>query len=702
LLIKTLQKTYQLFQAQNRSGVKMISPIALVFTKFKHPRKIIIYQSTMKKLFFFMLAVSLLWSCKTTKKTIKTQDEEPIPVAIVDPVPANTADISMQKPFVVKENYTKKEVNIPMRDGTRLFTSIYTPKDIGPDNKYPILMQRTCYSVRPYGEFEYRTSVGPNSEAMKEKYIIVYQDVRGRWMSEGEFTNMTPIVEHGPVNNTDESTDTYDTVEWLINNIENNNGKVGQWGISYPGFYATNAAIDAHPAMKAVSPQAPIGDFFFDDFHHNGAYTLAYWSVNNLFGTKKTKPENKAWYSFPDVATPDMYDFYLRHTPLSKLDKDFPTDNFLWKELKEHPNYDEFWQKRGIIQHLKKDIRPAMMIVGGWYDAEDLYGPLMTYKTIEANNPNTYNTIVMGPWSHGDWARKSGRQAVSNVYFGTNINENYQKNIESKFFHHFLKGPGDGNTGLPDAYMFDSGKKEWSEFASWPPKGTINRKFFLGDNKANFLDGSESNSKSEFVSDPKNPVPFRMDIKPMFIPRKYMADDQRQQSRRPDVLVFETEVLTEELTLAGPITADLFVSTTGTDMDWVVKVIDVYPNTEKNTKETQDHVDMAGYQQLVRGEAFRGRFRNSFERPEPFVPGQVEKVNWQLQDVYHTFKPGHKLMIQLHSSWFPYIDMNPQNYVANIFEAKESDFQKQTHTLYHSTKYPSSIGLTITNTSSSF
>lgn len=643
---------------------------------------------------FILLIIQLFVSCKTTKEVTKEVAEE----VIADPAPAENVVLETEpEPFTTEANYTKKEVYIPMRDGTQLFTAIYTPKDISASNTYPILMQRTCYSIRPYGETEFRRQVGPSETAMKEKYIFVYQDVRGRWMSEGQYTNMTPIVwPHGPTENVDESTDTYDTVEWLVNNVEHNNGKVGQWGISYPGFYATNAVIDAHPAMKAVSPQAPIGDFYFDDFHHNGAYTLSYWYVNNLFGIQKTEPVDTAWYSFPKVGTPDMYDFYLNHTPLSKLDEDFPEPNFFWDEIKSHPNYDEFWQKRGIIQHLKKDIRPAVMTVGGWYDAEDLYGPLMTYKTIEDNNPNTYNTIVMGPWSHGDWSRKKGRQAVSNVFFGEDINVNYQKDVEAKFFYHFLKGSGDGNTGLPDAYMFDSGKKVWSEFASWPPENTSSRRLSLKDSEtASNWDSFTENSFSEFISDPKNPVPFRMDIKPMFIPRKYMADDQRQQSRRPDVLVFESAVLDRDITLAGPITADLFVSTTGSDMDWVVKIIDVYPNDHPDTEETQDHISMGGYQQLVRGEVFRGRYRNSFEKPEPFIPNQVANVNWQLQDVYHTFKKGHKLMIQIHSSWFPYVDMNPQTYVENIFEAKESDYQKQTHRLYHSAQYDSNIEVTL-------
>ena len=646
----------------------------------------------MKHFSLILFSFILLFACKTTPVPQETEVENDVEEE-VDVVIEDTTAVEWK----AEDHYTKQQVYIPMRDSVKLYTTIYTPKDISATNTYPIIMQRTCYSSRPYGADEFKTQIGPNETMMKDGYIVVYQDVRGRWMSEGEFTNMTPIVwPHTNPENTDESTDTYDTVEWLVNNIEHHNGRVGQWGISYPGFYATNAAIDAHPAMKAVSPQAPIGDFYFDDFHHNGAYTYAYWSVNNLFGIQKTEPVDTAWYEFPRYDTPDIYDFYHQRIPISEMDKDYPlSNNFFWEEIKEHPNYDEFWQKRGIIQHLKTDIRPAMMIVGGFFDAEDLYGPLETYKTIEAHNPDTYNTIVMGPWSHGDWARKSGRQAVSNVFFGEDINLNYQNEVETKFFHHFLKGSGDHNTGLPEAWMFDTGEKTWTDFPAWPPKQAEKKKFYFGDDVLSNSMPNDGEEFNEFISDPEKPVPHNMDIKPIFIPRKYMADDQRQQSRRPDVLVFETDVLEEDVTLAGPIWADLFVSTTGSGADWVVKVIDVYPPDTPNTEETQDHIAMGGYQLLVRGEAFRGRYRNSFEFPEPFVPNKVTEVSWQLQDAYHTFKKGHKIMVQVHSSWFPYIDMNPQTYVPNIFEAAESDFQKQTHRVYHNEQYKSGVSLSV-------
>jgi putative CocE/NonD family hydrolase len=633
----------------------------------------------MKHLIFLLTFCLLFISCDTNK-TISTSA-----VATTTETAAPLSPAENPEAF-----YNKTEHYIPMRDGVRLYVAVYTPKDASVSNTYPIMMQRTCYSAQPYGE-ELR-SFERMPELANEKYIFVFQDVRGRWMSEGTFDNMRPYIPNKENDQQiDESSDTYDTIEWLMNNLSNHNGKVGIWGISYPGFYSTCSLIDAHPALKAVSPQAPIGDFYFDDFHHNGAYTLSYWSVNNLFGIQKSGPSDTAWYQFPNFGTPDMYDFYLRHTPLSKLDAVSAPDNFFWEEIKAHPDYDEFWQKRNIVQHLK-DIRPAVMTVGGWFDAEDLYGPLMTYGNIEKWNTNTYNTIVMGPWSHGDWSRRQGRQSVSNVFFGENINENYQAQVEARFFKHWLKGPADGKTGLAEAHMFDCGTKEWQDFVSWPPSAAQRKPFYfspdgsLADEVVN-----EGRKHSAYLSDPAHPVPFRTDIKPMFIPRKYMADDQRHVSRRPDVLTFSTEVLEEDLTLAGPITANLFVSTTGTDADWVVKVIDVYPGDHPDYEETQDNMSMGGYQQLIRGEVFRGRYRQSFEKGIPFKPEEVTAVNWQLQDIFHTIKKGHRLMIQVQSSWFPYVDMNPQTFVPNIFAAKAEDFQAQTHRLWHSATYPSSV-----------
>lgn len=581
--------------------------------------------------------------------------------------------------YTIKEHYTKQEVDIVMRDGVKLHTTIYSPKDTS--KKYPILMQRTPYSSRPYGKDEFRSKIGPNEFLMKEGNIIVYQDVRGRWMSEGVYDNMRAYIPDKKGKQFDEASDTYDTIDWLVKNVPNTNKKVGIWGISYPGFYATYSLLDAHPALKAVSPQACIGDFFFDDFHHNGAYLLSYWRATAVFGYEKTKPTTESWYTFPELKSKDQYQFFLDAGPLSTLDQYYKEDNVFWTQLKEHPNYDEFWQKRGIIQHLKtQTIKPAVMTVGGLFDAEDLYGPFETYSTIEKKS-DTYNIMVFGPWSHGDWTRTNKRQAIGNVYFGDDLSLNFQKNVETTFFNHFLKGDADGKTGLPEIQIFDTGKKEWNSYESWPPANVEKKTFYLSANEE--LSGKSGAGVSEFLSDPKKPVPYSEDVKMVFTPRKYMTDDQRFAARRPDVLVFETPVLTEDMTLSGEVLAKLKVATTGTDADWVVKLIDVYPNDAEDTEETQQYLKMANYHMMVRSEVMRGRFRNDFSKPEPFVPNQKTDVNIKLQDIHHTFKKGHKIQVQVQSTWFPLIDLNPQTYVPNIFKAAASDFTKQMHKVYH-------------------
>lgn len=583
----------------------------------------------------------------------------------------------------VKENYTKTEVYIEMRDGVKLFTSIYAPND--QSKEYPILMQRTPYSVAPYGADAFKTALGPSPTLMKDGYIFVYQDVRGRWNSEGSYDNMRPTLtaeERNTDQDIDESTDTYDTIEWLLANLDNNNGKVGQWGISYPGFYSAASLPYAHEALKAVSPQAPIGDFYFDDFHHNGAYFLSYFIATSVFGYQTEKPTTEPWYKMIDAGTEDAYQFFMDMGPLKNASKYYGEDNFFWQQLVEHPDYDEFWQRRGIVQHMK-DIKPSVMVVGGWFDAEDLYGPLNIYKEIEKNNPNTYNTIVMGPWSHGDWARERGAQNVFNIHFGDSISTWYQDNVEAEFFNHFLKGPGDGQTGLPEAYMFDTGKKEWTRFENWPPANAERVNMYPHADGSLSMDApSARGSFAEFVSDPAKPVPHSEDIKLTFTPRKYMIDDQRFAARRPDVLVYETEVLENDITLAGEIMAKLKVSITGTDADWIVKLVDVYPGDTKTPEWVTANQKLSNYHQMVRSESMRGRYREGFDNPKPFVPNQVTDVDFRLQDVYHTFKKGHKIQIQIQSTWFPLIDRNPQKYVENIFKADESDFIKSTHRVF--------------------
>lgn len=640
----------------------------------------------MKHLLKLTFLLFLAFSCaqKTTDKTVKAK----------------------KKDTYVKDNFTKKEVTITMRDGVKLHTTIYAPKDTS--KTYPILMQRTPYSSRPYGDGKFKTKIGPNNILMQEGNIVVYQDVRGRWMSEGVYDNMRAYIPNKTANQADETTDTYDTIDWLVKNVANNNGKVGTWGISYPGHYATVSTIDAHPALKAASPQACIGDFFFDDFHHNGAFLLSYFRAISLFGTYKDQPTDSAWYSFPKMDTQDQYQFFLDKGPLKNLNEFFQydkldvattedknrIDDFFWKEIVEHPNYDKTWQSKGIIQHLDKvPSTVATMIVGGEFDAEDLYGPLETYKNIEKNQPNNYNTLVFGPWDHGGWARNKVANKVGNYYFGDSISLKFQKEIETKFFNHFLKGDGSKNSGLPEAYVFDSGKKEWKSYDVWPPKNAKKQSFYLSANQE-LTATKKDNSKVDFISDIKRPVPYSEDIKTVFTPRKYMTDDQRFAARRPDVLVYETDVLTDDFTLAGDILAKLKIATTGSAADWIVKVIDVHPADLKNdNKEMQSHLKLSNYHMMVRSEVLRGRFRNSFSNPEPFTPNKKTDVNIKLQDVFHTFKKGHKLQIQVQSTWFPLIDLNPQTYVDNIYKADEKDFKTQTHSVFSD----SSIEFTVLN-----
>ncbi len=592
-----------------------------------------------------------------------------------------------QDSIYVRNNYDKMEFQIPMRDGIKLFTVVYIPKD--QKKKYGILLNRTCYNASTYAN--YNTHGHPSSYLVKDKYILAFQDVRGRYMSEGVFDNMTPNIAGNDRKNTtaiDESSDTWDTIDWMIKNLKSNNGNVGMFGISYPGFYTAAAIPDAHPALKASSPQAPISDFFFDDFHHMGAYLQSYTAAFAVFGYQKSGPTKDDWFMdkigrFYGQNPTDGYDFHLSQGPLKNVTEKFHHDNFFWQQIVDHPNYDDFWQKRNLLPHLK-NVKHAVMTVGGWFDAEDLYGPLNIYKTIESNSPGAYNTLVMGPWGHGDWANEQGKSTHNHIYFGDSISTFYQREIERKFFAWFLKGEGQPN--LPEAYMFDTGKKEWRKFAAWPPKEYAPLKLYFGvQGKLYVNQPTPKETAFEYLSDPAKPVPYTSQTEGLtFTPRKFMSDDQREAARRPDVITFETDVLAEDVVLAGEILARLKVSMTGTDADFIVKLIDVYPSDHPNYEHNAKNIVMGGYQQLVRHEVFRGRFRNSFEKPEPFTPGQATDVNVTLQDILHTFKKGHRIMVQIHSTWFPYIDRNPQKYVDNIYKANEEDFVKSTIKVYGS------------------
>jgi hypothetical protein len=593
----------------------------------------------------------------------------------------------------VKAHYTKYEYRIPMRDGKRLFTSVYVPKD--DSQTYPMLLKRTPYSVRPYGADQYPENLGPSPLFGNAGYIFVYQDVRGRWMSEGDFVHMRPhITKKSTKTEFDESTDTWDSVEWLLKKVKGHNGRVGIAGISYPGFYTAAGIIDSHPAIKAASPQAPVNDWFMgDDWHHNGAFFLAHmfnWMSRN--GRERPAPTKKFPRATFEYGTPDGYEFYRRIKTLSEIDaKYLKGDVPFWIETMRHGNYDEFWKSRNIRPHLN-NVKPAVMTVGGWFDAENLFGALETYKSIEARNPQTTNTLVMGPWRHGGWARGDG-ESFGDIPFNAKTSEFYREHIEFPFFEQHLKDKDDAKH--PEAWVFEMGTNQWRRYDKWPPATTQSRSlYFHAGERLSFnppANGDDQNTYDQYLSDPAKPVGYMSEIV-TGMKAEYMIADQRFASRRADVLVYQTGELEDDVTLVGPIEVDVMVSTSGTDSDWVVKVIDVYPDDYPDAAENPKEVRMGGYQQLVRGDVIRGKFRNSFEKPEPFKPGEPTRVRFTMPDVYHCFRSGHRIMVQVQSSWFPLVDRNPQKF-CDIFQATEADYQIATQRVFHSPKLASRLNV---------
>jgi len=601
-----------------------------------------------------------------------------------------------QEQNFVKANYSKSEYQIKMRDGVKLFTIVYTPKD--QSEIYPILMQRTPYSIGPYGE-RMRGRLSPNDRLEKDLYIFVFQDVRGKFMSEGEFVDMRPVLTSYASNkDVDETTDTWDTVEWLINNIDNNNGKVGMYGVSYPGFYTVMGSINAHPAMACTSPQAPISDWFlWDDMHHNGALALPLsFNFFQSFGKERPEPTTRRG-SRLQYTSGDAYHFFLELGPVKNANEIYLHGSIdFWNQLTEHPDYDKFWQSRSTLPHLK-EISPAVLTVGGWYDGEDLSGALHTYLTIEKNDPNAINTLVMGPWTHGGWGYPDYNNP-SRIPFREEDKYFFQHEIEHPFFSYYLKG--EGELDLPEAWIFETGSDQWRSYNAWPPENLQEKLLWLSeDGKLSWsAPAQESQAFDEYSSDPAKPVPYTAPFLSArsFYNGQYLSEDQRFAATRPDVLVYIGEELEEELSLAGPIEVELFVSTTGTDADWVVKLIDVYPDTEGQHGLNQREIELGGYQMLVRGDIFRGKYRNSFEHPEAFKPEEVTRVAFTLPDINHTFVEGHRIMIQIQSSWFPLFDRNPQTFT-NIYECDEEAFQKAIHRIYRSSEYPTNLKLPIIN-----
>lgn len=588
----------------------------------------------------------------------------------------------------IKANYDKIEQYIPMRDGTKLFTSIYVPKD--QSQKYPILLNRTPYTVAPYGKDKYKSSLGNFPKMATEKYIFVYQDVRGKWMSEGVFENIRPTRSPQNKAKIDESTDTYDTIDWLTKNLPNNNGKVGMYGISYPGFYATAALIDSHPALKAVSPQAPVTDWFIgDDFRHGGALLLMdAFRFMYTFDAPRPKPITNA--NGPkgfDLQSKDFYKFFLQNPTIQNLKKEYLSHTVkFWDDLEKHQTLDTFWSSRTVTNYVNK-VKPAVMIVGGAFDAEDTYGAFETYKQIERRNKVNNNILVIGPWFHGGWVRSTG-ESFGDIRFGEKTSTYYQEKFELPFFDYYLKGKGDFNP--QEANIYFTGANQWKTFDQWPPKEAATKTFYFHKNQKLSTTAPQADlGYTEYVSYPNKPVPFQEGIISERT-REYMIADQRFVATRPDVLVFETAELQEDLTLAGAITADLKVSMSGTDADFIVKVIDVYPDTSGSTSPVSEKVLMKGYQMLIRGEVIRGRFREGFDKEKAFKPNEVTTVKLTLPDVAHTIKKGHKLMIQIQHTWFPLVDRNP-NQMIDIFKAKESDYIKNTHRLYFDKQNASSV-----------
>ncbi len=588
----------------------------------------------------------------------------------------------------VKQHYDKIEQYITMRDGTKLFTSIYTPKD--KSKKYPILLNRTPYTVAPYGEGKFKTSLGNFPEMMKKGYIFVYQDVRGKWMSEGTFEDIRPTKTKENQQTIDESTDTYDTIDWLVKNLKGNNGNVGMYGISYPGFYSTASLVGSHPALKAVSPQAPVTDWFIgDDFHHGGALFLTdAFRFMYVFDAPRPKPiTNEQGPEGFKLPSKDLYKFFIDNPTLSGLKNEYLSHTVkFWDNLEKHSTLDSFWVARTITNHLN-DVKPAVMIVGGLFDAEDTYGTFETYKQIEKRNKDNNSVLVMGPWFHGGWVRSEG-DSFGDIRFGQKTSLDYQKDYEMPFFEYYLKGEGSFNPA--EANVFFSGGNEWKHFDQWPPKDVTQDNLFLNANgKITISPEEEAESYVEYESDPNKPVPFQEGVI-VDRTREYMIADQRFVANRPDVLVFETDALPIDITMAGPIVADLNVSMTGTDADFIVKIIDVYPDTSSATSPVNEEIVMPNYQMLVRGEILRGKFRNSFSNPEPFTPNEITPVKVVLPDVAHTFKKGHKIMVQIQHSWFPLTDRNPNQFM-DIFKAKAEDYIKNTHRLYFDKSHPSRI-----------
>ena len=590
--------------------------------------------------------------------------------------------------------FSKTDAMIAARDGVKLHTEIYVPKNAG--EPLPILVDRTPYGLND-DEKGFSRGLGRFADLIPDNYIIVLQDIRGRYGSEGTFVMQRPVRDPKDPKAIDEGTDTYDTIDWLVKNVPNNNGRVGMFGISYGGWLTVMGMLEPHPALKAVSEQASPADMFLgDDFHHNGAFRLSYgYEYSTMMETGKTN------FKF-DFDLFDTYEWYLRLGPLSSANAKYIHGSLpTWNDFVAHPNYDAFWKKQAMTYILKKPTVPNLN-VAGWWDQEDFYGPMKIYEILEKNDTNHLNYLVAGPWNHGGWARSSGK-SLGAIPFGSDTSLYFRQQIEAPWFAYWLKNKG--SLPLKEALLFQTGSDKWTKFDAWPPHEATAREFYFQEHGKLSFEPPQSTSAQSFdsyVSDPAHPVPYRHRPIDMTYPSDHpggwftwLVEDQRFVDNRPDVLSWQTDELKDDLTLAGQVTAKLFASTTGSDSDWIVKLIDVYPESYS------DDWKLSGYELMISDEVFRGRFRNSFEKPEPLTPNAVTPFTIDLHTQNHVFKKGHRIMVQLQSTWFPIIDRNPQKFVPNIFEAKESDYQSATQRIYRTRESPSGVVLSIVPNSAS-
>lgn len=585
--------------------------------------------------------------------------------------------------------YTKQDAMIPMRDGVRLHTEIYVPKNSA--EKLPFLITRTPYGTND-DEKGYSGLFDIYQAMIPEGYIFVMQDIRGRYGSEGKFVMQRPARDRSDAKSIDEGTDTYDTIDWMLKNVPNNNGRAGLLGISYGGWLTAMALLEPHPALKAVSEQASPADMFLgDDFHHNGAFRLSYgFEYAAMMETGKTN----FIFHFDKY---DTYEWYLALGPLGNVDKNYlhgelPT----WEDFVNHPNYDSFWQKQAFYPYLKDmHLTVPDLNVAGWWDQEDFYGPVKIYETLEKHDTDHLNYLVVGPWNHGGWARSDG-ESLGRVKFGSATSKYFRANVQAKWFAHWLKDKGE----LPfkKALTFQTGTDQWVPFDAWPPTSNVTAKklYFGADGKLSFDAPEETGAEAfdSYISDPAHPVPYRhRPVEETYGPGSHwytwLVEDQRFVDSRPDTVNWSTGALDQDVCVAGDIVAHLYASTTGSDSDWVARLIDVYP------EDYAAEPSMGGYELMVANDVFRGRFRNSFEKPEAIVPNQVTPYTIDLHTNDHCFLKGHRIMVQVQSTWFPIIDRNPQKFVPNIFRATASDYIKATQRIYRSRKYPSNVEIPV-------